>query len=285
MFRVILVLLLQTIVFFNAKSQSIIPFEIYNENGKAVKLKKMMQQLSSAQIILFGELHNNPICHWLQVETSKYLHSKTDIILGAEMFEADQQVVLNQYLEGEINAGQMDSLITLWPNYPTDYQPLVDFARENNIPFIATNIPRKYARQVYKGGFEALDSLPTDALKCIAPLPIQYDVELPGYKAMLEMGHGHGGENLPKAQAIKDATMAHFIVQNLVSNSIFLHLNGTYHSDNFEGIYWYLKKVNPDFKIITISSVEQKEVHQLGKEHLGKANFILCIDEDMTKSY
>ena len=36
---------------------------------------------------------------------------------------------------------------------------------------------------------------------------------------MLAMGGGHGGETLPMAQAIKDATMAHFILSNLFEGS------------------------------------------------------------------
>jgi uncharacterized iron-regulated protein len=285
MLRNLLILLLFVALPNIGISQDLTAFKIYNENGKAVKTKKLLKALSDAQIILFGEQHNNPICHWLQLEVSKSLLQNANIVFGAEMFEADNQVVLNQYLKDEINTAQFDSLMTLWPNYATDYAPLVALAKENKLPFIATNIPRKYARLVYKDGFEGLDSLTAEELKFIAPLPISYDVELPGYKAMLEMGHGHGGENLPKAQAIKDATMAHFIVENLVENHPFIHFNGTYHSDNFEGIYWYLKQLNPDLKITTISAVEQKNIHQLEKEHIGKANFIICVDEDMTKTY
>lgn len=285
MLRNLLILLLFVALPNIGISQDLTAFKIYNENGKAVKTKKLLKALSDAQIILFGEQHNNPICHWLQLEVSKSLLQNANIVFGAEMFEADNQVVLNQYLKDEINTAQFDSLMTLWPNYATDYAPLVALAKENKLPFIATNIPRKYARLVYKDGFEGLDSLTAEELKFIAPLPISYDAELPGYKAMLEMGHGHGGENLPKAQAIKDATMAHFIVENLVENHPFIHFNGTYHSDNFEGIYWYLKQLNPDLKITTISAVEQKNIHQLEKEHIGKANFIICVDEDMTKTY
>ena len=75
----------------------------------------------------------------------------------------------------------------------------------------------------------------------IAPLPISFDINLPGYKSMLEMMGGHAGEKMPKAQAIKDAIMAHFIIKNLPSSGVFLHFNGTNHSDNYEGISWYLK--------------------------------------------
>ena len=39
------------------------------------------------------------------------------------------------------------------PNHPE-----LAFAKENNIPFAATNIPRRYASVVSKGGFEALDT-------------------------------------------------------------------------------------------------------------------------------
>jgi len=38
-------------------------------------------------------------------------------------------------------------------------------------------------------------------------------------------------------------------------------------------------------KIVTISTVSQKNIHQLDKEHIGKADFIICVDEDMTNTY
>jgi hypothetical protein len=36
-----------------------------------------------------------------------------------------------------------------------------------------------------------------------------------------------------------------FINENLKDGATFIHYNGSYHSDNFEGISWYLKKYNP----------------------------------------
>ena len=119
-------------------------------------------------------------------------------------------------------------------------KPLVDFAKENKLAFIATNIPRRYASLVSKKGFEALDNLTEEEKTWIAPLPILYDATLPGYVEMMKMMGDHTSPNMPKAQAIKDATMAYFIQKNLQPNSVFIHYNGTYHSDNFEGIYWYL---------------------------------------------
>src|SRR5690554_1867282 len=132
------------------------PFQIYNKKGKKVSVNKFFRNLESSEIILFGELHNNPISHWLQLKVTKYLHHKNTIALGAEMLDANNQVQLNNYLAGHISQATFDSTATLWMNYKTDYKPLVDFAKSNNIDFIATNIPRKYASFVYRNGLEAL---------------------------------------------------------------------------------------------------------------------------------
>jgi hypothetical protein len=67
----------------------------------------------------------------------------------------------------------------------------------------------------------------------------------------------HGGPNLPKAQALKDATMAHFIQKNYEIGHTFIHFNGSYHSDIYQGILWYLKQSKPELSYITITTVVQ----------------------------
>ncbi|HCQ29332.1 MAG TPA: iron-regulated protein, partial [Flavobacteriales bacterium] len=205
---------------------------------------------------------------------------------GAEMFEADDQITLNEYLAGKINYKTFKQEAKVWPNNTTDYQPLVDFAKDNNLSFVAANVPRRYANMVYKNGFEALEDVDKFAKKnWMAPLPIKYDPDLPGYKKMIEMMGGHGGDNLPKAQALKDATMAYFITENWKKGKIFIHYNGTYHSDNHEGIMWYLQQKNKKLNILTISTVEQTEVSNLTDENKNKADFIIAVPEDMTKTH
>lgn len=260
------------------------PYQLYTKEGKKTTYKKLLKAAGDTEVVLFGEHHDNSLIHWLQLELTKDLAEKKPLVLGAEMIERDNQKQLDQYLNGEINQKAFDTLARLWNNHKTDYKPLVDFAKEKKYPFIATNIPRRYASKVYKGGFEALDGLTAEEKTWIAPLPIAYDATLPGYVKMLEMAGGHGGDNLPKAQAVKDATMGWFIAQNLSPNTIFIHYNGTYHSDNFEGINWYLKKAKPGVKIVTIAAVSQKDISKLEKEYLNFADFILVVDEDMTKT-
>jgi uncharacterized iron-regulated protein len=260
-------------------------FQLFDSSGKKMKYAKMIKQLNGVQIILFGEFHDNPISHWLQLEVTSTLLKSNELVLGAEMIEADNQAELNQYLAGEIDADGFDTLARLWPNHKTDYKPLVDLAKENKLKFIAANIPRKFARLVYNGGFEALDTLSEEEKSWIAPLPIAYDPELTSYVEMLAMMGGHGGENLPKAQAIKDATMAHFILANYAPNQTFIHYNGAYHSNNYEGILWYLKRAQPDYTYATISTVSQSDISKLEAENKGIADFIICVDENMTSTH
>lgn len=260
-------------------------YKLYNANGHKVSYKRMLHKMKKADVVLFGELHNNPIVHWLQYETLVDLNKERNLILGAEMFEADNQDELNKYLRNSIDQQELDTLARLWNNYPTDYKPLVDFAKKNKLKFIATNVPRRFASDVYRGGFENLDSLSLEEKSWIAPLPIKYDAKLPGYVKMMEMMGGHGGENLPKAQAIKDATMAYFIARNLENGKLFLHFNGAYHSDNFEGINWYLRNEKSDLNIVTVSVVEKDEVKKFDKKDKGKANFIIVVSKTMTKTY
>ena len=260
-------------------------YQIFDKKGKKSSYEKVLKAAEKSDVVLFGEYHDNSVVHWLQLEFTKDLAQKKDLVLGAEMLEADNQKQLDQYLNGEINQKQLDSSARLWKNYKTDYKPLVDFAKEKKFSFIATNVPRRYASLVFKKDLVALDSLSAQEKSWIAPLPIEFDINLPGYKSMMGMQGGHEGDKMPKAQAIKDATMAYFINKNRKENSIFVHYNGTYHSDNYEGINWYLKKLDADIKIVTIAMVEQKDITKLEAEHYNKADFILVIDEDVTKTY
>jgi uncharacterized iron-regulated protein len=262
-------------------------YQIFDAKGKKVSFEKMTANLEKGDIILFGELHNDPIAHWLQYEVALFLANKNKVIFGAEMFEADNQKGLDKYLKGEITEEDFQKEVRLWNNYKTDYSKMVTLAKERNISYVATNIPRKYASMVFKGGFEVLDTLSQEEKSWITPLPMEYDPTVGCYKKMLEMDMGEHKptEKFPKAQAVKDATMSHFILKNFVPGTKFLHLNGSFHSDNYEGILWYLKRKAPKLNYKTISTVYQKNPGKLEKGNQGIADFIICVDEDMTTTY
>jgi uncharacterized iron-regulated protein len=262
-------------------------YQIFTKEGKAVEYGKMIKELGKADVILFGELHDNSIDHWLELQVTKDLYAfNSNLALGMEMFEADDQIVLNEYLNGTIEEKHLLVEAKVWDNYKNDYKPLIEFAKEKKLKAIATNIPRRYANLVFRMGVESLNSLPGEAKQWIAPLPVEIDLTLPGYKNMVAMaahGQNMNGENMARSQAMKDATMAYFILQN--RGEIFIHFNGSYHSQNYEGINWYLKKGDPKLKVATIHTVEQESIEKLVDENANTADFIICIPKDMNKTY
>ena len=92
-------------------------------------------------------------------------------------------------------------------------------------------------------------------------------------------------ENRPKAQAAKDATMAHIIMENRQEGEMVIHYNGSYHSDKHQGIIWYLLQKQPDLKIVTITTKLQEKIDEVEEENIGSADFIILVPETMTRTY
>jgi len=273
-----------------AYSQDKPAYKIFTGEGKKADYGDIIKSAGKADVVFFGELHDNPIAHWLELEVTKSLFAEKgkDLILGAEMFESDNQIMINEYFAGIIKESSFESEVRKWNNYATDYKPLLNFAKKEGLKFVATNVPRRYASVVSGGGFEALDKVSPDGLKYIAPLPIEYDKELACYKDMLTMGGGsmpHVSENLPKAQALKDATMAKLISDNWQPEKILIHYNGSYHSARYMGIIWYLNKYNPAIKVVTLETVLQDDIDKMSDEHKSSADYIIVIPTAMTRTY
>ena len=274
--------------FFSQHDQA---FVIYNAKGKAVKYKDLKTNCLSGNLILFGEYHDNPIAHWLQLELTQdaFEQKGTNLMLGFEMFEQDQQTVLTRYLNGGFPEKSLKDSLRLWPNYETDYAPLIEFAKANRLACIADNIQRKYASLMFKKGRSAFDTLSPLILSQMADPYFKIDTSLSQYQALKDMAShmpaGSGGNFMVESQAFKDATMAKFILKNMQPNTFFMHFNGAYHSDFYQGIMWYLLQEKPTLKITTISTVTQQDIKALEKENFGKADFIICVPENMTRTH
>lgn len=275
---------------FNAQNWK--SYQFYDKKGNEVETDKLVTELAKYNVIFFGENHNNSINHWLQLKLTQALYEKRgkDLILGAEMFERDNQLQLNKYLEGQFDAKTLKDSARLWSNFTTDYKPLVDFAKDKKLKFIATNVPRKYASQTNKQGIESLQQLSPTELTFIAKLPINVSLETPGYTEMKAMmgDHADGTKvmNFISAQAIKDATMAESILKTWDKSKVFLHFNGNFHSKEYGGIYWYIKQQNPTIKMAVISIFEsENESLNIPEKDYIPTDFNLVIPSDITKTY
>jgi len=282
--KILLLVFLFPIFIFAQTDQA---FVVYNTKGKKVSIAKMTRESIDAQLILFGEFHDNPISHWLELELLKELFNQKGkkLIVGFEMFEQDQQAALDRYLIGGITDKQLKDSLRLWPNYSTDYKPLILFAKENKLACIASNVERKYASLLFKSGRIALDTISPLKKSQMADLQFPIDTTLSQYASLNEMAAHMGGGNMLEAQALKDATMAKYILQELREDNQIIHYNGAYHSDYYQGILWYIQQSKPLIKVTTISTVSQQKVNKLEKEHLGKADFIICVTESMTSTH
>lgn len=273
-------------------AQSFKAYQFYDQKGKEIKTEKLAKELADYDVVFFGENHNSSINHWLQLKITEALYQQKNgqLILGAEMFERDNQSQLNQYLSGKFDAKTLKDSARLWNNYATDYKPLVDFAKDKKLNFIATNIPRRYASQTSKEGLESLNNLTAKEKTYIAQLPIKVTLDTPGYPEMKKMMGDHAEEmkvmNFISAQATKDATMAESILKNIQSGKTFIHYNGNYHSKEFGGIYWYIKQKNPNLKMAVISVFESEDPElKVPEKDYIPTNFNLIIPSDMTKTF
>jgi uncharacterized iron-regulated protein len=269
-------------------AQDATAFKVFDADGKEVRFNKALNALAKADVVFFGEQHNDPISHWLELRVLQGLYERDqNLALAMEMFEADDQIPLSEYLAGTIEERHLLKEVKMWDNYSTDYKPLVEFAKRKKLPVIASNVPRRYANLVYRKGISSLDSLPSLAKEWIAPLPITIDLELACYKSMITSMGSHSSvgtaENMARSQAVKDATMAHFILKN--AGKKIYHVNGAYHSQSGEGILWYLKKAKPGISIATIQVVAQQGVEELEDKNKKIGDYIVVVPNDMTKTY
>jgi len=275
-----------------ARAQDKPAYVLYKNNGKKAKYENMIKDLAKSDMVFFGEYHTNPISHWLQLEMSKsfYEIKGEKLFFGAEMFENGNQLVLDEYLKDFYAEDKMLPEVTkLWGNYQTDYKPLLEFAKENGLRFIATNIPTRYASMINKKGIEALKELSPEALSMIGPdLEKYFDPTVRAYAEMEEAMGEHAPSNMlniQTAQASKDATMAHFALKNYKEGDFLLHFEGSYHSNYDQGIIWWINKIQPGLNIMSIATVTESEWDEMTDDDKGSiANYIIVVADTMTQT-
>jgi uncharacterized iron-regulated protein len=239
---------------------------ILTNTGKTISFNKMIKNIEKNSAIVFiGEKHNDPKAHLIEFEVLQALYKETkgNIIFSLEMFERDVQNILDKYLKGEIDEKSFLESSRPWPNYKTDYRPLIEFAKKNGIKVIAANIPRKYAAVVSHGDLKALDKLKPEERKFIAKkIYTEYPKYRKNFYKVMEMMTGkmkkHGVAKMKelfyRAQCAKDSTMAESIlrVHKKYPNKLILHINGEFHSDYKLGTAAVLKTLCPKLKIMNI---------------------------------
>lgn len=267
-------------------------YKIFNtQTQKTVLLDQIIADMSKADVLFFGEEHNDLIGHQLEYILFKKLSAQypNRIALSMEMFETDCQTVLNEYLTGLISNKNFETDARVWPNYD-DYRPLIEFAKDNKIPVIAANAPARYASMVNHLGLSGLQQLDVVGKSYLPPLPI--DTATGTYlKKFDEIMGGHSampGMQMYQAQNLWDATMGWSIAKFIKThpNYKLLQINGGFHSEEKLGVPAQLLNYAPKTKIINIAVYSDDSFNNPDWSKLSKmGDYIILTDPKLPRTF
>lgn len=267
-------------------------FKIYDTKSQQLTtIEKIIGDMSSADVLFFGEEHNDSAGHYLENRFFRALHQKfgDQLALSLEMFETDNQLVLNEYLAGSIDESRFSKDVRLWSNYK-DYRPMIEYAKQNKVPVIAANPPRRYVTMVSRRGMRSLDSLSKAAKEFLPALP--YDTLSGRYREKFYniMKGSPGGDN-PRvyySQTLWDAGMANSIHQFIKKNKgkkIF-HCVGKFHVEEKLGTAAQLQMRNKKLKILTVICFPDKSFSNPNWEEFAYlGDYIILTNPDLKRTY
>ena len=259
---------------------------------KVVPLDDIINDMDNANILFFGEEHNDSTGHQLEFLIFKKLAEKYSekTALSMEMFETDCQNVLNEYLQGFIREKNFITEARAWHNYK-DYRPLIELAKSSHIPVVAANAPARYTNMTNRLGLVALGQLSNTGKSYLPPLPIDTASGV-YYDKFIQIMGGHGalppGMQMYQAQNLWDATMGWSISRFFKSHRDFkiLQVNGGFHSEEKLGTAAQLKKYAPKVKILNIAAYADDSFNNPDWQKLSKnADYIILTDPKLPKTF
>ena len=270
-------------------------YRVYDGQGNPSSIEAIVKSLDSVDAVFLGEQHDDAVAHALQAEIFKqavtqYLSTRK-VALSLEMFERDVQMVVNEYLNGQITETQFLASSRPWGNYKTDYRPLLELAKEKKLPVIAANAPRRYVNMVSRGGRDVLNGLTKEAKKWIAPLPYAEPSDVYGKKFKALMGPSPeaqmGVDKILASQSLWDATMANSVANYLKKNkrSLVVHLNGGFHTESRLGTVEHLLKYRKQARVLVVTMRYEDDFKTFDKsKNTDIGDFVVLTDSKIPRS-
>ncbi|MBV9852646.1 MAG: ChaN family lipoprotein [Armatimonadetes bacterium] len=234
--------------------------------GKTLTDRTFLDRLAQADVVFVGEQHDDAATHVLERQILEGLRRRAGarLTLAMEMFERDVQPALDQYLSGRSDEAAFRRAARPWPNYGTDYRPLMEYARAEHVPVIASNAPQAVVSRVGREGLAALKDTPAGQVAALIQAP--HDAYWERFRrVMADMGGAHGGATMDdatvahfyEAQVVRDETMAESVVRVLDNrpDALVLHVNGQFHSDFGGGIPQRVFWRRPLARVLIVSVV------------------------------
>jgi len=267
-------------------------YKIYiSSKQKIVTIDEIAGDLNKADVLFFGEEHNDSTGHYLEHVIFEKLAEKFPgkLALSMEMFETDCQVPLNEYLAGFIREKNFITEARAWKNYK-DYRPMIELAKANHIPVTAANAPARYVNMTNRLGLASLQQLDAGGKVFLPPLPIDTATGK-YYDNFVEVMGGHAAVNSSKvfqAQNLWDAAMGYNIAKTYKAHPGFkiFQVNGGFHSEEKLGTAAQLKKYAPGIRILNIAAYADDSFDNPDwTKFTDKGDYIILTDPKLKKTF
>jgi uncharacterized iron-regulated protein len=207
---------------------------------RVIAFDSLVDAVAAADVVAIGEEHHHPdiqafALHLLQAVAQR---RPQQLALAMEFLERDQQATVDAYLAGTIDQLTLQNRLGVSAAFMRDYFPLLQYARQQALPVIAMNIPRRIARQVAREGLEK--TLQQLSSRDRAHLPVALSAIAPSYRgyflqavAAHHQVHGEQAEYFVQASHLKDDTMAESLARFLAARPGYtiVALAGRFHFD------------------------------------------------------
>lgn len=250
-----------------------------------ITYESLSSDLAGYDVVFLGEKHDNSTGHALERRILERLHARRgDIVLSLEMFERDVQKQLDDYLAGNVDEKTFLAGARPWPNYATDYRPMVEYCKAHGIPVVAANAPRPLASKVAASGFDAVKGDPNIAAETTAPKDTYWK------NFVAEMGD-HAGVTeanmlrFYQAQCAKDDTMAESIVRRFegTARPLVVHVAGSFHVEHHLGTVARVHSRRPELRLAVVTMDEKRNVFGDGADSWRMQVASEPSDEEMEK--
>jgi len=219
---------------------------------QTIPIERMVEEVSAAQIIFVGEIHDNPAHHAIQYRVIKGIHAKgRPLAIGLEMFYAESQPELDAWVEGRLDPARFAALYAQnWTEPLELYAPIFQYARDNRIPLVGLNVPRELIQEVKRHGFQAL---PEEMRRKLPPnIGCEVSDEYLVFMGRVLPKHGGNGEVLShfcEAMTLWNSLMARNLAAYLEKHAgtTMVVLAGVSHARKTWGIPAYLERVKTPF--------------------------------------
>jgi uncharacterized iron-regulated protein len=261
---------------------SYVPQRVFDTRKKGFSdFETMLADLARADAVFVGEQHDDPNTHRLELAIVEGLTRRgVPVVVAMEMFERDVQENVDKYAAGTITEAQFLKDSRPWPRYATDYRPILEFAKANKLPIVASNVPRRVASEVGKTGLSAVDGLAAD--RRLAARELQCPPSGSYYDRFVEAMGGHSGAtpNFYFAQCVKDETMGESVAEafhKATGHVAIVHLDGAFHSDFGEGTAESARRRMPGRRIavVTILPIDDLDAAGPADGDLKRADYLL----------